>query len=168
MKTLGMMLLFGVAACTTPGIAQEAASGAAVPATPAPFAGSWESCQGASAPEECARYVLVQRGRRVCGTWFYVASGQAYQGRVVAHAISPTQARRTHVCGRPGSETGTECDDGWESIDRPLLLCGGGLADLVRKDGSCMADYRPVGAAEGDVSALLIQPWVQQCLLADR
>lgn len=167
MKALGMMLLLGVAACTVPGTAQEPA-GAAMPAASAPFAGSWESCEGASTPEECARYVLVQRGGRICGTWSYVASGQAYQGRVIAQAISATQARRTHVCGRPGSETGTDCEDGWQSIDRPLLLCDGRLADLIGKDGSCPADYQPAPAPEGDATALLTQPWVQQCLSTDR
>lgn len=168
MKALGMMLLFGVAACTTPGTAQEAASGTAMPATSAPFAGDWASCEGASTPEECARYALVQRGGRICGTWSYVASGQAYQGRVIAQAISATQARRTHVCGRPGSETGMDCEDGWESIDRPLLLCDGGLADLVGKDGTCLADYQPAAARGGDKAALLAQPWVQRCLSTDR
>src|SRR5690606_7839300 len=72
-----------------------------------PFSGAWGSCEGASAPEECSRYLLVQRGERICGTWSYLASGQAYDGRLVARATSPTQARRTHVCGRPGSETDT-------------------------------------------------------------
>ena len=29
----------------------------------APFAGAWESCAGAESPEECSRYLLLQRGK---------------------------------------------------------------------------------------------------------
>src|SRR5690606_16790247 len=108
MKALGLMLLLGVVACTTPGNAQEPAAATDMPAVSTPFGGNWESCEGASTPEECARDVLVQRGGRICGTWSYVASGQAYEGRVIAQASSATEARRTHICGRPGSETDTE------------------------------------------------------------
>lgn len=61
-----------------------------------------------------------------------------------------------------------DCEDGWESIDRPLLLCDGGLADLVGKDGTCLADYQPAAARGGDKAALLAQPWVQRCLSTDR
>ena len=42
----------------------EAAADAKPNATaPVPFAGSWQSCAGAESPEQCSRYLLVQRGK---------------------------------------------------------------------------------------------------------
>lgn len=167
MKALGTMLSLCLVACSTPGPAQKPAGAPAVPAASAPFAGHWESCEGAPSQEECARYILGQRGRRICGTWSYVASGQVYQGRVIARAVSATRARQTHVCGRPGSETGTECEDGWESIDQPLVLCGGRLADRAGADGTCAADYQPVPAPESNGVGVPAEAWVQACLSTD-
>jgi len=128
------------------------------------FAGTWQSCDGASSPEECSRYLLVQRGERICGTWHYFASGKAYDGRVVARATSSTQAQRTHVCGRPGAETDTECRDGWQRVDRPLRLCDGRLGDLASADGACFADYEAAPTPEDELAALQLEPWVQECL----
>lgn len=107
------------------------------------------------------------RGERICGTWFYLASGKAYEGRLIARATSALAARRTHVCGRPGSEAGTECEDGWDVVDRPLLLCAGGLADAAGADGRCLADYRSVPASRSGHAALTEQSWVQDCLSTD-
>jgi hypothetical protein len=132
--------------------------------TSGPFAGEWEACQGTTAPEECGRYLLLQRGSRICGTWFYFATGKAYTGRIVARATSITEARRTHVCGRAGSETNTECDEGWQRIDKPLQICDGKLSDLPRADGSCFGDYRAVRMADDQRDALLAEPWMEDCL----
>ncbi|TDK23792.1 hypothetical protein E2F46_09680 [Luteimonas aestuarii] len=182
MRALGTMVLLGLAACAGPGpgtgnggvsvavddaapstpFAQQQGSGETSPGDP--FAGAWQSCDGASSPEECSRYLLAQRGDRICGTWSYLASGKAYDGRVVAHATSPTEARRTQVCGRPGAETDTECSDGWQSIDKPLLLCDGKLGDLVGADGACFADYQAARTLQGEWEALQMEPWVQDCL----
>ncbi len=129
-----------------------------------PFAGVWESCAGTDAPEQCGRYVLLQRGKRICGTWSYFASGDSYEGRVIAEAMSPLEARRTRICGRPGSETQTECNTGWETIDRPLRLCSGKLGDLDGKDGRCFADFESVEDATTSLQELASQPWVQACL----
>lgn len=174
MRTLGMMALLSLVACVGPGTGhtvEEGSSQALVvqqdaPETHAdgPFAGAWESCESMMSPDECSRYLLLQRGDRICGTWSYVASGTAYEGRVAARATSLTEARRTHVCGRPGSETDTECDEGWQRIDRPLRLCVGNLGDLSGPDGACFADYRAVPMPEGERDALQAQPWMQDCL----
>lgn len=129
-----------------------------------PFAGSWAACEGAATPDECARYHLVQRGDRICGTWSYVASGQVYEGRVIARATSATDARRTRVCGRAGAETGTACDAGWQTIDAPLRLCDGRLSDLDGKDGTCFADYERRGAEKPDDDLLVAEPWLRGCL----
>lgn len=130
----------------------------------APFAGSWESCAGAGSPDQCSRYQLLQRGKRICGTWSYVASGDSYEGRVVAEAISSVEARRTRVCGRPGSETRTECEAGWDAIDRPLRLCGGKLSDLDGKGARCFADFERVERPDPSLDELAAQAWVEACL----
>jgi hypothetical protein len=130
----------------------------------APFAGSWQSCAGAESPEQCSRYLLVQRGKRICGTWSYFASGDIYEGRVVAEAISPVEARRTRICGRPGSETHTECEAGWDTIDRPLRLCGEKLGDLDSKNGRCFADFERVERPDPSLDNLAAQAWVEACL----
>lgn len=132
-------------------------------ATGGPFAGVWQACEGAATPDECSRYVLVQRGDRICGTWEYIATGDGYAGRVVARAVSAVEARRTHVCGRPGSEARTECTAGWDRIDKPLRLCDGKLSDIDSADGACRADYARV-AASPEAAELARDPWVQACL----
>jgi hypothetical protein len=141
-------------------------TGDAKPDLPAstPFAGVWESCSGTDAPEQCSRYLLLQRGKRICGTWSYFASGDSYEGRVIAEAMSPLEARRNRICGRPGSETDTECETGWETIDRPLRLCSGKLGDLDSKDGGCFADFERVEGADPSFQELASQPWMQACL----
>lgn len=181
MRALGMVALLGLVACAGPRTAHDRGdvAPAGVDPTPVaaqmqpgapdalaggPFSGAWESCEGASSPEECSRYLLVQRGERICGTWSYLASGQAYDGRLVSRATSSTQARRTHVCGRPGAETDTECSDGWQRIDKPLLLCDGKLGDMVGAGGECFADYQAAHASQGEWDRLLAAPWVQECL----
>ncbi|MBD9369241.1 hypothetical protein [Xanthomonas sp. XNM01] len=129
-----------------------------------PFAGGWEACAGARSPDECHRYQLVQRGERICGTWSYVASGREYEGRLIARATSATAARRTHVCGRAGSMTTTECDAGWQRTDTPLHLCNGRLGDMPGADGRCVADHLPMSESSERVADLLAQDWVQACL----
>jgi len=131
---------------------------------PASFAGSWESCAGTESPEQCSRYLLLQREKRICGTWSYFASGGIYEGRVMAEAISPVEARRTGICGRPGSETRTECEAGWDIIDRPLRLCGGKLGDLDGKDGRCSADFERVERPDPSLDNLAAQAWMEACL----
>jgi hypothetical protein len=185
MRSSMMVVLLGLVACTGASngqagseaeasaepVAQEvAAVPDAVPETPpasGAFAGQWEACEGTASPEECSRYVLVQQGDRICGTWSYMATSDEYSGRVIARAASPTEARRTHICGRPGSETDTECEDGWQTIDKPLRICDGKLGDMTRADGSCFADYQAVPLADEVRDALQAAPWVQECLARD-
>lgn len=131
---------------------------------PASFAGSWQSCAGTESPDQCSRYLLLQRGKRICGIWSYFASGDSYEGRVVAEAISPVEARRTRICGRPGSKTRTKCETGWDTIDRPLRLCGGKLGDLDGKDGRCFADFERVERLDPALEELAAQAWVEACL----
>ncbi len=183
MRAYLLAAFFGLAACAGPGAGQSdnvARAGvdsahaglSSVPGTSplsddGSFGGAWASCEGAATPDECSRYVLVQRGERICGTWSYLASGQAYEGRLAARVISATRARRTRVCGRPGSETDTECDAGWQTIDRPLQLCNGRLSDIASANGSCFADYVASTAAGADIAKLKAQPWLQTCLATD-
>ena len=82
----------------------------------------------------------------------------------MAEAISPVQARRTSICGRTGSETNIECEAGWETIDRPMYLCGGKLGDLDGKGGRCFADFEPVQSSDPSLEELAVQPWMEACL----
>lgn len=176
MRELATMVLLSLAACAEPGTGHAGVREAPALAVPQdapdtptgdPFAGAWEACEGTTSPEECSRYLLLQHGGRICGTWSYFASGKAYEGRVIARAASSTEAQRTHVCGRPGSETDTACDDGWQRIDKPLRLCDGNLGDLTGADGACVADYRSVPMPEDEREALQAQLWMQSCLSRD-
>ena len=125
----------------------------------APFSGVWESCEGAASPDECSRYVLVQRGERVCATWSYVASGQSYEGKFIARTTSETSAVATQTCGRVGSETDSECADGWQRATKALNLCSGKLSDIRRADGSCMAEYVRIAThVKAD------QSWLRACV----
>lgn len=176
--TTALAFVLGLAACSAPD--QTAAGdpiGAAVAASmedkdenvrsqPNPFEGAWQACGGSTAPEECSRYVLVQRGDRICGTWAYVATGDRYEGRVVAQVTAPTEARRTHVCGRAGSEATIECDEGWGRVDKPLRLCDGKLGDLDTVVGECFADYERAAAPDAP-AVLMREPWVQACLAGE-
>ncbi|HEV7270888.1 hypothetical protein [Pseudoxanthomonas sp.] len=160
-----MVALLGLVACTgmRAGQAGDEAAPSAIAASGA-FDGEWAACHGETPPDQCSRYVLLQRGDRICGTWFHFATGKEYRGRIVARADSSTEARRTHVCGRRSVESDTECEDGWQRIDKPLRLCKGRLSDRTRADGSCSAYYRSVPLADDARDALLEEPWMQACL----
>ncbi|MGY3264403.1 hypothetical protein [Lysobacter sp. HA35] len=185
MRLLGLTVLIGLAACSAPNahapVATQTSASAptsiatadrpAVPATPSAskpledggsFAGVWEDCDEGGSPDDCSRYVLVQHGDRICGTWSYVATADYYEGRLQAKALSATTARRTQVCGRPGSETQTECASGWQSIDKPLQLCDGKLAESSGSE--CNARYRRSAEPGTQLTALAEQPWVKACL----
>lgn len=151
-------------ATTAPAAIPTVVAGNGHPAAATPFAGRWESCAGADAPDQCSRYLLLQRGTRICGTWSYFASGDGFEGRVIAEARSPLEARRFRICGRPGSETATECEVGWQTIDRPLRLCDGRLGDLDGKDGGCFADFERIQDRDRSLASLAREPWVQACL----
>jgi hypothetical protein len=128
------------------------------------FAGHWEACNDATSPEECSRYHLLQQADRVCGTWYYVASGDLYEGRVIAKTSSATEARRIRVCGRAGSEAQTSCNDGWDVIDKPLRLCDGRLGDMEGEAGTCFADFKRAPDAADWRRVLMKQPWMKACL----
>lgn len=174
MRAFGLIALLGFMVCAGPSAGQEgnAASEHPVPSSAlpslvrGPFAGAWASCDSTASPDECGRYLLIQNGDRICGIWSYFASGQAFEGRVVAHASSETKARRTQVCGRPGSETDIDCAAGWQQIDKPLELCDGKLSDMAGADGACFADYKAVPASQAEFAELEAQPWSKTCLEA--
>ncbi len=168
MRRWTMVALLGLVACT--GMRAGQGGSEAAPASAGAsgtFAGEWEACPGTTPSDQCSRYVLLQRGSRICGTWFHFASGKEYSGRIVAHADSSTEARRTRVCGRRSVESDTECEDGWQRIDKPLRICKGKLSDLTRADGSCFADYRSMPLANEVRDALQAEPWMQACLSGD-
>lgn len=132
-----------------------------------PFSGVWQLCDEGASPEECSEYRLVQNAERICGTWSYFATNAGYDGRLIARAISSTEARRVRVCGRPGSETRTECDAGWEEIDKPLRICDGKLVESDSNDRECRASFVRAGGADAKLRALAQEPWMQACLAGD-
>lgn len=162
MRKWTVVTLLGLVACT--GLGTKDGGDAASSASKGAFEGEWAACHGETPQDQCSRYVLLQRGSRICGTWFHFATGKEYRGRVIAHADSSTEARRTQVCGRQSVESDTECEDGWQRIDKPLRICDGGLSDSTRADGSCFAYYQSVPLAEAARDALLVEPWMQECL----
>ena len=107
MRSSMMLVVLGLVACTGVGngqagneaeasaepVAQEvsAVSEAVLeaPQASAAFAGQWEACEGTTSPDECSRYVLLQQGDRICGTWSYIATSDEFSGRVIARAASP-------------------------------------------------------------------------------
>ena len=154
------ILIAAMTACAQP----TTSTGGGKSTASAPFAGSWEYCGRNDAPEQCSRYRLLQRGKRICGTWWDFAADGIYEGRVIAVVVSPGEARRIRICGRPGGNTQTECDAGWDTVDLPLRLCGGKLGDLDGKDGKCFADFKRVKRPDPSLEALAAQAWVEDCL----
>ncbi len=177
MRTIVVIILSALSACsvggesvpgTDPGSVENLATTGPAPLPTqingGPFEGVWQACNDETPPQECSRYVLLQRGGRLCGTWYYVATGAGYVGRVMGRTQSGVRAERTHVCGRPGSETRTECADGWDRIAKPLLLCEGKLGDLDGAQGACDADFDRLVNAEVELRALSAETWIADCL----
>ena len=162
MRVSGMMLFVGLVACSAPGIGHQALDAASVPASPAAFTGPGRHAR-APLPLECSRYVLYSAASASVALVLCrireVVRGQG--GRAHQLGVAGTG---THVCGRPGSETRTECRDGWDIVDRPLLLCDGKLGDLVGSEGRCLADYQAAPASRSGHAALSEQAWVRDCL----
>lgn len=138
------------------------------------FEGNWRTCQLFKGQEICSSYTLVQQGRRVCGEWEYWATYRTYSGQLQATVHGNGEASLNLICGTPGSETSTECDNdlrpsgSWENTRGGLSICNGRLLspDDARR---CSAGPRTSGflyfplAAE-DRKRLLRQPWVKMCL----
>jgi len=178
MRLLAVVMILGLMACadtttrqTVPTASESlknalSSSGAttlSLGSSNGPFTGTWLLCEAAAPLEECSRYDLVQRGARICGTWSYVASNRPYEGRVVAQATSEFLAQRTHVCGRPGSETDTECELGWQTISKPLEICNGRLSD-TSSVGACHADFSQGSRVRAGFEELEASAWMQECL----
>lgn len=178
MRTITVVLSFVLTACSATS-GDHTASSAPLPAPVQPsshphpvaadladgaFTGLWQACDAGASPDECSQYQLVQRGERICGVWSYVATGAGYEGRVIARAVSPIEARRTRVCGRPGSETRTECDSGWDAVDKPLRLCDGKLSESEGVSECRGARYERASGADAQLRVLAKESWMQECL----
>lgn len=114
-----------------------------------PFEGRWENCQLFKGDEICSSYVLIQKGGHVCGEWEYWATYRIYSGQLQALTKSLNQAELTLICGTPGSETNTECDNtsqhgSWEKAKGGLSICNGQLYGEPLKD-SCTRLSRSPG-----------------------
>ncbi|MFZ2268679.1 MAG: hypothetical protein WAV95_13980 [Azonexus sp.] len=139
-----------------------------------PFEGEWKTCQLWKGEEICSSYVLVQNKGRVCGEWEYWATYRTYDGQLQASSRTANRADLELICGTPGSEAQTPCDNDsgrsatWEKAKGGLVVCDGRLfaADqatpcttLIRSKGFL---YRPLTAK--DRNRLLEQSWVTRCL----
>lgn len=138
-----------------------------------PFEGIWSTCQLFKGEEICSSYVLLQKGKRVCGEWEYWATYRTYAGRLKAKTEEQERAAVELICGRPGSETNTECEyekkheDRWEKTKGTLSVCGTHLyagsakpCNVLRRS-SGMA-YQPMAAKQRE--ELISQSWVNRCL----
>jgi hypothetical protein len=141
-------------------------------ATGGAFQGRWKEC--GKLPDQhgnaCDGYVLVQNRDNVCGTWEYSATYQMYSGQLQAKSTSGVLAKITLICGRPGAETSTECEDeyvrdgGWEPTDKKLAICKGQLSALDDQNGNCIPQHKKTKISQREMRALLSQPWMQTCL----
>lgn len=123
-----------------------------------PFEGEWTSCFVWKGDEICHSDFYVQEGQYICGEWEYGATNnRTYSGQMQAVAKSSTKAEIKFICGRPGSETSTECEDetngGWEKGKGELSIVDNHL------DG-----YEHFPLKKKDRERLISQPWVKECL----
>lgn len=144
-----------------------------------PFAGTWIDCDSYQGDDACSYKLLAQKGARLCGLWSYWASGREYQGRVTATA-SGRIAKIDQICGRPGSDTSTECtrDKGaqetWEPSSRTMFLCKGALYESrADRPMSCDGIDKDLGLqkARGNIqSKMMFEPtdkaWLKTCVEA--
>lgn len=146
-----------------------------VPDLKKPFEGRWESCQIYKGDEICSSYLLVQDGARVCGEWEYWATNRIYSGQLQAVQNGPSQAKLSLICGTPGSETSTDCDNTalpkgrWENAKGGLSICNGQLYDGPLKD-TCASPsqvpgffFRPLGKKD---RASLSSGWLKKTCLS--
>ena len=138
-----------------------------------PFEGDWKSCQLFKGEEICSSYLLIQNGKRVCGEWEYWATYRTYAGRLQAKTQGQEVAVVELICGRPGSETNTECEyqknheDRWEKTQGTLSVCGTHLYAGSAKQCSVLRRspgmaYQPMTSKQRE--ELLSQSWVKRCL----
>ncbi len=124
--------------------------------------------------EMCSSYILIQNGTRVCGEWEYWATNRTYSGRLQARITGPDQAAVELICGRPGSETDTECayeegaKESWEKGKKVLFVCDSRLYDnSPAKPCSALGTnsslpYQPL--TDKQRTDIQSQPWAMRCL----
>lgn len=150
-------------------------------AVPAPFTGSWQSCEDYRGSSICAWTIMVQNGARVCGMQQDFATNAYYTHRLVGRA----EGNRVHfdrICGDSGSETNTYCAGqeppglapgdrvtvGWGRYDRTHSLCNGRLFTAgPGQPASCTGVPRAAGVPRVSASRLPLTPedraWLAAC-----
>jgi hypothetical protein len=114
------------------------------------YTGTWLQCGKDPRSAGCSYNVLNQKAGRICGVWSYWASGRQYDGRLVATVRGAT-AKIEKICGRPGSDTSTNCTrkgntPTWEPSDRTLFVCDGALYNVkVGQMSSCRNANKALG-----------------------
>lgn len=156
-----------------------AASARTERAAPAPFTGSWQSCDEYQGSSICAWTTMVQRGARVCGMQQDFATNAFYTHRLVG----TVQGNRVHfdrICGDPGSETNTYCAEppglapgetvqvGWGRYDLTHYICNGRLFTArPGQPASCAGASRAAGVPRVPASRLGLtdedRAWLAAC-----
>lgn len=139
-----------------------------------PFEGEWKHCSLWRGEEICSSYILVQKNEHICGEWNYWASNSIYEGQLQATMQTKNRANNALICGTPGSDTQTPCDNENESgkslvkDEGELVICGDSIykdikqascIELLNKDGYF---YHPLTSK--DKNRLLSEPWVKKCM----
>ncbi len=132
---------------------------------PKMFEGNWRMSYGKDAVYDKFSaqdgYLLFQKGKNICGTWLYYATG-LYEGLLYGKLVTPTKAKIFKRCGRITATINTEC---WEDIDKwddssDFLKIGkdGLYSFIVDKAGK-----RQLSQKERD-KYLKEHQWIQKCL----
>jgi hypothetical protein len=148
-----------------------------------PFEAAWLSCDTNAGYRVCGYAKTTQRGKRVCGIEGYWASGRFYHTRFVGTAAG-TSMQIDKICGRPGSETDTNCAGpytrfldpkdkvGWGTSRNKFYVCKGRLhsgpadeafdcATAVRDAG--MPKVRRLPTPKEDGPAQEERDWLASC-----
>ncbi|MDQ8758125.1 hypothetical protein RCO27_18010 [Sphingosinicella sp. LHD-64] len=158
-----------------------AASARTERATPAPFTGSWQSCEDYRGSSICAWTTMVQSGARVCGMQQDFATNAWYTHRLVGIAEG-NRVRFDRICGDPGSETNTWCagqvppgippeervQAGWGRYDLTRSVCNGRLFTArPGQPASCAGLSRTAGTPRVPASRLPLsdddRAWLTAC-----
>ena len=142
------------------------------------FEGNWQSCfivggdTAAKGSRVCTGYQLVQKDKKICGTWTQFAS-TLHQGQLQAIQVNSNKARWIKSCTLTDNgclsqgENSYSTSDG-STVNKEFRLCHGRLMDAqipctlknAQSDG-----YKRANFPKKDKQALKSEPWIKSCFL---